>query len=106
MATLVQMDVLEPFCNLLDSKDWKAILVVLDGLTNILNAAAKIGEIDKVAVKIEEVGGLDKLEALQQHENEEVYRKAVVIIENFFSDVNQNLFIIVSYILISFFFLQ
>lgn len=86
LAHLVQMGVLTPFCNLLVSKDWKTVLVVLDGLTNILQAAVKMGEVERVAIMIEEVGGLDKLEFLQQNENEQVYQKAIAMIDTFFSD--------------------
>lgn len=35
---------------------------------------------------MEEYEGLDKIEALQQHANEDVYRLALNIIDNFFSD--------------------
>ena len=86
LALLVQLGVLTPFCNLLESKDWKCIIVVIDGLNNILTAAEKMGEVDRVALMIEEVGGLDKLEALQSHDNEQVYKKAVSMIDSFFSE--------------------
>ncbi|XP_017888441.1 importin subunit alpha isoform X2 [Ceratina calcarata] len=86
LAQLVQMGVLGPFCNLLEAKDWKTTVVVLDGLNNILSAAQKMKEVDRVAIIIEEVGGLDKLEALEHHAVEEVYQKAVAMIDSFFSE--------------------
>lgn len=82
----MQHGVLQPYCNLLVSKDWRVVSVILDGLVNILSAAEKIGEVDKVAYMIEEIGGLDKIEALQSHENEQIYAKAVVIIDRFYSE--------------------
>ena len=45
-----------------------------------------MGEVDRVAIMIEEVGGLDKLEALQHHEVEQVYQKATAMIDTFFSE--------------------
>ncbi|KAF5270424.1 hypothetical protein FQR65_LT05612 [Abscondita terminalis] len=84
LGKLVEMGVLKPMCNLLNSKDWKTVIVALDGLTNILNAANKLGEVEKVAIMIEECGGLDLMESLQAHENEQVYEKALSIIENYF----------------------
>lgn len=86
LAQLVQAGVLPPFCNLLETKDWNIIIVVLDGLTNILHAAQKMGEVDRLAIMIEEIGGLDKLEALQHHQNEQVYQKSMAMIDTFFSE--------------------
>merc|ERR1712066_112360 len=78
--------VLKPFCDLLVAKDDKTVNVVLDGVSNILATAEKLSETDKVAMMIEECGGLDKIEQLQAHENETIYQKALQIIENFFPD--------------------
>ncbi|XP_070165498.1 importin subunit alpha-1 [Polyergus mexicanus] len=86
LAELIQAGVLPPFCNLLETKDWNIIIVVLDGLTNILHAAQKMGEVDRLAIMIEEVGGLDKIEALQHHQNEQVYQKSMAMIDTFFSE--------------------
>ena len=62
------------------------VSVLLDGISNILTAATRHGESETVAEMIEECGGLDKLEELQAHENELLYKKALEIIETFFPD--------------------
>lgn len=72
-------------CNLLDAKDAKTILVVLDGLANVLAAAEKMGELEKVSLHIEECQGLDRIENLQNHDNVEIYHKALAILEQYFS---------------------
>uniref|UniRef100_A0A183BSF2 SICA antigen n=1 Tax=Globodera pallida TaxID=36090 RepID=A0A183BSF2_GLOPA len=70
-------------------KNWKSchiklkLCVVLDGLNNILKKSGP--HTDEVCQKIEECGGLDKIEHLQNHESEEIYKMAYEIIDNFFS---------------------
>lgn len=85
IAFLAQMGVIKPICCLLGTKDAKIIRVLLDALTNILNAADQFGQADTVAMTIESDGGLDKIEALQQHENIEIYEAALAIIEKYFA---------------------
>lgn len=36
---------------------------------------------------IEECGGLDLMESLQAHENDQVYEKVLAIMENYFAEV-------------------
>lgn len=86
LSKIVGLGALKPMCNLLNSKDYKTVMVVLDGLNNILNAANKLGDVEKVAIMVEECGGLDGIEALQSHDNEKIYEKALTIIENYFSE--------------------
>ena len=60
------------------------VQVVLDGINNILKLAGP--ELEVVTAMIEECGGLDKIESLQNHENVEIYKLAYEIIEQYFSD--------------------
>ena len=60
------------------------IPVVLDGIHNLLKLAGK--DLENVTSQIEECGGLDKIESLQNHENVDIYKLAYEIIEKFFND--------------------
>ncbi|XP_063873705.1 LOW QUALITY PROTEIN: importin subunit alpha-3-like [Scylla paramamosain] len=84
VSYLVSKGVIPPFCNLLTCKDIQVIQVVLDGISNILNRAGD--EVEVVANMIEECGGLDKIEFLQNHENVDIYKLAYSIIERYFSE--------------------
>merc|ERR1712001_147569 len=84
VSYLVEHGVIPPFCHLLSCKDTQVVQVVLDGINNILKLAGQ--EFEVVAAMIEECGGLDKIESLQNHENVEIYKLAYEIIEQYFSD--------------------
>jgi importin subunit alpha-1 len=86
---LVNQGCIKPLCDLLTCSDARIITVALEGLENIL----KVGEKDAAATKgvniyaniIEEAEGLDKIEALQSHQNNDIYEKAVKILETYFA---------------------
>ena len=80
---MVEHNVIPPFCALLSIHDPQIVQVVLDGLNNILKMAGPRS--DAICNMIEECGGLDKIEHLQNHENEEIYKLAYEIIDNYFS---------------------
>ena len=84
VEVLVASGVIEPLCNLLDAKDPQVVHVALDGLNNILKTYDMAYGV--IAEAIERVGGLDKIEALQTHENSEVYELAYELIETYFSE--------------------
>jgi hypothetical protein len=87
VAYVLQQGVLTPFCQLLQLDDPQILVVVLDGISNILKMAAP-NDADLLALtsQIEECGGLDKIEELQNHRNEEIYKLAFDIIDKYFTD--------------------
>jgi hypothetical protein len=86
---LVSQGVIGPFCGLLSCKDTQVVQVVLDGINNLLKLAES--DLESITSMIEECGGLDKIESLQNHENVEIYKLAYEIIEQYFSeDVSDN----------------
>ncbi|AEE28423.1 importin alpha isoform 4 [Arabidopsis thaliana] len=89
---LVTQGCIKPLCDLLICPDPRIVTVCLEGLENIL----KVGEADKemglnsgvnlYAQIIEESDGLDKVENLQSHDNNEIYEKAVKILERYWAE--------------------
>ncbi|XP_071950554.1 importin subunit alpha-3-like [Antedon mediterranea] len=73
-----------PLCNLLTVKDTQVVQVVIDAINNILKASGD--QSSQVAHVIEECKGLDNIEALQHHENGEIYKIAYEIVDTYFSD--------------------
>ncbi|KAH6762502.1 importin alpha isoform 1 [Perilla frutescens var. hirtella] len=86
---LVSQQCIKPLCDLLVCPDPRIVTVCLEGLENIL----KVGEADKnlgrtadvnlYAQMIDEAEGLEKIENLQSHDNNEIYEKAVKILETY-----------------------
>jgi len=83
---LVELGGLKPLCAMLQCADGKIVQVVLDGLTNMLNMADASGKTSEMTTCIEEADAIDMLEKLQEHENEEIYKAALNIIETWFSE--------------------
>mmetsp|Transcript_2457 Transcript_2457/g.3539 ORF Transcript_2457/g.3539 Transcript_2457/m.3539 type:complete len:108 (-) Transcript_2457:240-563(-) len=64
-------------------------MVALEGIENILRVGVKeshkyMGNKNKYAEFVEQCGGLDSIEHLQRHDNEEIYNKAVNILQVYF----------------------
>lgn len=86
---LVQQGCIRPLCDLLTVSDPKIVTIALEGLENIL----KVGEDEarasgsgqnQMAVYISEAEGLNKIEDLQQHSNNEIYERCIKMLETYF----------------------
>uniref|UniRef100_A0AAQ4QW88 Importin subunit alpha n=1 Tax=Gasterosteus aculeatus aculeatus TaxID=481459 RepID=A0AAQ4QW88_GASAC len=91
---LVDLGCIKPLCDLLTLMDSKIVQVALNGLENILRLgeleAKRGGGINPYCALIEEAYGLDKLEFLQGHENQEIYQKAFDLIERYFNTEDED----------------
>jgi hypothetical protein len=88
---LAESGAISALCGLFSCTDPKIIMVALEGIENILRAgkreATKSCTTNPYNDAVEECGGLDGLEVLQRHDNEEIYDRAVrVLREHFESD--------------------
>ncbi|XP_059654400.1 importin subunit alpha-1a-like [Cornus florida] len=89
---LASQGCIKPLCDLLACSDPRIVSVCLDALENIL----KVGEDEKnqdrtrgvnlYVEMIEHNEGLEKIEYLQSHDNSEIYKKAVMILETYWED--------------------
>jgi len=85
---LVECGCIKPLVDMLESHEAKIVTVALEGLENILKSGAKLGEEhgqeNIYLAMVEEAGGIDKIDLLQESVKDEVYTKAMSVIEQFF----------------------
>ncbi|KAL2490372.1 Importin subunit alpha-4 [Abeliophyllum distichum] len=92
---LANQGCIKPLCDLLSCPDPRIVTVCLEGLENIL----KVGEADKenglngginiYAQMVDDCEGLEKIENLQTHDNNEIYEKAVKILEKYWAEEDE-----------------
>lgn len=92
---LVELGCIKPLCDLLTVMDSKIVQVALNGLENILRLGEQEAKrngtgINPYCALIEEAYGLDKIEFLQSHENQEIYQKAFDLIEHYFGTEDED----------------
>ncbi|KAI9196577.1 hypothetical protein LWI28_025123 [Acer negundo] len=84
---LVDQGCIKPLCDLFVCPDPRIITVCLEGLENILKVGEAekhvTGDVNHYAQLVDEAEGLEKIENLQSHDNNEIYEKAVKILEQY-----------------------
>lgn len=81
---LIDHDVIPALCDLLPVDDPSLIKNVLEAIISLLKTCDNESD-HTVRDLIESCGGLDRIEALQNSENQEIYQHAFTIIDNYFS---------------------
>ncbi|XP_051145286.1 importin subunit alpha-like [Andrographis paniculata] len=86
---LVSQHCIKPLCDLLVCPDPRIVTVCLEGLENILKVGeseknlGRTGDVNLYAQMIDDAEGLEKIENLQSHDNNDIYEKAVKILETY-----------------------
>jgi importin subunit alpha-1/8 len=78
--------IIKPYCDLLSSKDARTVLVIINGLQSLFRVAESVNGLANFCMMLEEIGAVDKLEALQNHENTDIYEKSYAMIEQYFTE--------------------
>ena len=90
IKALVAAGCVKPLCDLLTCSDVRIVTVALEGLDNILRVGETLRELagangsNPFATLVDEAEGIEKIEELQNHSNEDVYEKAVALLETYF----------------------
>ncbi|KAL7532724.1 hypothetical protein ACHAXR_004801 [Thalassiosira sp. AJA248-18] len=82
IMSVVEAGAIDAICSVLNVNDSKMLLVALDAIDCVLKLGMKLNK-DYTSF-VDECDGLTMIETLQEHESDEVYQKAVMIIETYF----------------------
>jgi hypothetical protein len=89
---IVEYGCIRSLCDLLSVGDAKVLMLAMEAIENVLKAGMSNASVNYPQL-IDSADGIDKLEMLQEHESNDVYKKAVHIIEKYFSgeeEVSEN----------------
>ena len=85
---LVQQGCIRPLCDLLTKSDPEIVTIALKGIENILRVgkeeARALNAPNQMAIYVIEAEGLEKIEDLQQHSNDDIYDKSIKMLETYF----------------------
>lgn len=82
IMSVIEAGAIDAVCSILSVNDTKMLLVALDAVDCILKLGMKLNK-DYISF-VDECDGLTMIETLQEHESEEVYQKAIALIETYF----------------------
>jgi importin subunit alpha-1 len=86
---LVEQGCIKPLCDLLTASDARIVTVALEGLENILKVGEKDARdrngVNVYATHIEQADGVEKIDNLQHHHNQDIYEKAFKILGAYFN---------------------
>ena len=82
IQALVDHEALTAIVKLLQVEDVKIVMVALEALEAVLRKGLEAGH--RWDLIIEELGGQENLEALQDHDSDEVYQKSMGILKRYF----------------------
>ncbi|XP_028611999.1 importin subunit alpha-8 isoform X2 [Grammomys surdaster] len=83
LTLLAHSGVLEPMLNLLTVPDMDVVIVILDITSYLLQQIDSLQEKKRLCFQIEEVGGFEKIESLQHHQNTYISQSALDIVEKY-----------------------
>lgn len=82
IQSVIEAGAIDALCTNLNVNDSKMILVILDAIDCILKLGVKLNK--DYASFVDECEGLSMIESLQEHDSDEIYQKAISIIELYF----------------------
>lgn len=82
VQSIVDCGAIDAVCSVFDINDTNMLMAALDALDQILRVGQEMNK--DYCRFVDECNGLEKLEKLQEHASDDIYRKAVEIIETFF----------------------
>ncbi|CAG9326232.1 unnamed protein product [Blepharisma stoltei] len=97
IINLLQYELIEELCQLIDHQDSRIVILSLQTIWNILKHSKAYmifhnENTDRALPRLDEVGGISKIESLQGHRNYDIYQKATEVIKEFLGgeEVSQN----------------
>lgn len=90
LKSLVTNKAIPALCSVLTLNDSKITMLALDAIESMLVMANRTDMLIQYVSYLEEAGGIEKLEELQEHASDDVYQKALHLIVTYFGEEQEN----------------